>query len=88
MYLDGLRNKVFTRHSLLLCLFFGPTGMYREREWEREWSCLWRQLVASTHLRGVRPAGVVSHLLTRAVTGAVRGEKLEDIMLAGADKDL
>lgn len=37
---------------------------------------------------GVRPAGVVSHLLTRAVTGAVRGEKLEDIMLAGADKDL
>lgn len=52
MYLDGLKNNVFTRHSLALCLFFGPTG-------------------------------VVSHLLTRAATAAVRGEELQDIMLAG-----
>lgn len=52
VYLDGLKNSIFTRHSLLLCLFFGPTG-------------------------------VVSHLLTRAATAAVRGEELEDIMVAG-----
>ena len=45
--------RLFTRHSLVLCLFFGPTG-------------------------------VVSHLITRAVTAAVRGEELEDIMVAGS----
>lgn len=26
MYLDGQKNKVFTRHSLLLCYLFGPVG--------------------------------------------------------------
>ena len=45
--------RLFTRHSLVLCLFFGPTG-------------------------------VVSHLITRAVAAAVRGEELEDIMVAGS----
>ena len=27
VYLDGERNRVFTPHSLLLCLFFGPLGI-------------------------------------------------------------
>ncbi|CAM9855362.1 unnamed protein product [Pylaiella littoralis] len=27
VYLDGQKNKVFTKHSLLLCYFFGPVGL-------------------------------------------------------------
>ena len=26
IYLDSRKNHVFAAHSLLLCLFFGPTG--------------------------------------------------------------
>jgi hypothetical protein len=52
IYLDARKNDVFAAHSLLLCLFFGPTG-------------------------------VMSHVVTRTVTGWTRGEKIEDIMAAG-----
>ena len=50
--MDSRKNDVFAVHSLLLCLFFGPTG-------------------------------VMSHVATRAVTGIVRGEKLDDVMVSG-----
>lgn len=61
IYLDSRKNNVFAVHSLLLCLFFGPTG-------------------------------VISHVLTRGVTGLARGEKLADVMAPSpapiaADKD-
>lgn len=26
VYLDGQKNRVFTKHSLLLCYLFGPVG--------------------------------------------------------------
>ncbi len=55
VYLDAQKNKVFAAHSLLLTLFFGPTG-------------------------------AVSHVLTRAAAGLVRGEKLNDIMLPAEEK--
>jgi len=53
IYLDGLKNRTFTAHSLLLCLFFGPTG-------------------------------IISHVATRAITGAVRGEEPKDIIVEGS----
>lgn len=27
VYLDGLRKRVFTAHSIILCFMFGPTGL-------------------------------------------------------------
>jgi hypothetical protein len=55
VYLDAQKNRVFAIHSLLLTLFFGPTG-------------------------------AVSHVLTRGVTGLIRGEKLNDVMLPAEEK--
>ena len=45
--------RVFTPHSLLLCLFFGRTG-------------------------------IISHVATRAITAAVRGEETRDIIVEGS----
>jgi hypothetical protein len=55
VYLDSQKNDVFAAHSLLLTLFFGPTG-------------------------------AVSHVITRGVTGMVRGEKLIDVMDTSGEK--
>lgn len=54
IYLDSQKNDVFAAHSLLLTLFFGPTG-------------------------------AISHVTTRAITGAVRGKKLDDVMAGALD---
>ena len=57
IYLDARKNDVFAAHSLVLCLFFGPTG-------------------------------VMSHVTTRAITGLVRGKKLEDVMATTTNNNI
>ena len=56
IYLDSQKNDVFAAHSLLLTLFFGPTG-------------------------------AISHVTTRAITGVVRGVRLDDVMAGALDAE-
>lgn len=86
VYLDSVKNRVFSTHSLLLTAFLGPLA--RDDAWPVPSSLSFFLLAFGPGVNAldVCAQGLLSHLLTRAIYARLRGEQLPDSISQDLDQ--